>query len=199
MIMRECPQKSALNEVKLTAVVNTIKVWTHNATLCATLWQQSIISGVDNLYNYVRNKQAILMVQLPSHHKPKWQREKLLPLCFLLLSEETEKQRKLAEVHLGERLGCKRVGGINSIMKALPIVCNVVWSRYTVQLLCAMLREAATRCNCCLQCCWNRTRFYSCSIACNIVHNDFRGGHSAISHVGCKLSHTMLHRHMSAP
>ena len=40
------------------------------------------------------------------------------------LVEETEKRRKLAEVHLGVRLGCKRVGGINSIMKALAIVCK---------------------------------------------------------------------------
>ena len=34
----------------------------------------------------------------------------------------------------------------------------------------AMLHEAATRCNCCLQCCWIRIRF-SCSIACNIARN----------------------------
>ena len=54
-----------------------------------------------------------------------------------------------------------------------------------------MLHEAATRCNCCSQCCWNRTRFYSCSIACNIVHNNFRGGHSAISHAGCNIAHNV--------
>ena len=40
-----------------------------------------------------------------------------------------------------------------------------------------MLREAATRCNCCVQCWWRRTHFYSCSIACNIARNNFRGGH----------------------
>ena len=66
VITREFPQKSAFDEVKLTAAVNTVKVWMHNATLCAILRQQSIISGVDNLYNMACNKQAMMMVHLPS-------------------------------------------------------------------------------------------------------------------------------------
>ena len=49
----------------------------------------------------------------------------------------------------------------------------------------AILREAATRCNCRVQCCLSRTRFYSCSIACNIARNNFRGGHAT-----CELLNT---------
>ena len=119
---------------------------------CAQYCVQLIISGVDTRCNIVHDKQAILMARLPNQCKPKWRNEKLLLLLlfFFCLQKRPKNERKPAEVS-----GCE-IDWAHLM---------ALWRRWPLH---AMLREAATRCNCC---------FHSCSIACNIARNNFRGGH----------------------
>ena len=89
-------------------------------------------------------------------------------------------------------IGVSEVGAVFFLGHPKNVCCHFVFAATTAYIyghsdwsisvmswqLRAILREAATRCNCRVQCCSSRTRFYSCSIACNIARNNFRGGHA---------------------
>ena len=85
------------------------------------------------------------------------------------------------------RVYCVRKGGhtlqhcVQNYMAWLPSYVNkeIWWLKALCYItpLRAMLQEAGSAI-CYVKCCRNRTRFYSCHIACNISRNNCKGGHS---------------------
>ena len=112
-------------------------------------------------------------------------KQKAAASIFSFACGRDQEQRKLAEVHPGARMGCKRVGGINSIMKALAIVCK-----------------------CCMK------PLHGAIVACNVAETELASTLAALRAILCTtisevdtvqynmlgaILHTMLDNHVSAP